>query len=104
MLVIKCLRPDRLLQATAQFVQVVFGIEMSAEASFDLGAMVADEVPAVTPLALISVPGYDASYKVENLIKNTGTRSASIAMGSEEGFTLADQAIATASRKEPGCC
>ncbi|KAJ7102434.1 dynein heavy chain protein 1 [Mycena belliarum] len=97
-LIVKCLRPDRLLQATAQFVRVVFEVDMSSESS-DLGAMVADEVPAATPLALISVSGYDASYRVENLIKNTGTRSASVAMGSPEGFTLADQAIAAASRQ-----
>lgn len=61
--------------------------------------MVSDEVPASTPIALISVPGYDASYRVENLIKATGARSTSVAMGSQEGFTLADQAIATASRQ-----
>jgi dynein heavy chain 1 len=99
MLVIKCLRPDRLLQATAIFVRLVFETDLSAESSFDLGNMVTNEVPASTPLALISVPGYDASYRVENLIKNTGARSSSVAMGSQEGFTLADQAIAAASRQ-----
>jgi dynein heavy chain 1 len=78
---------------------VVFGVDLSSESSYDLGAMVSDEVPASTPLALISVPGYDASYRVENLIQNTGARSSSVAMGSQEGFTLADQAIATASRQ-----
>ncbi|KAJ7171883.1 dynein heavy chain protein 1 [Mycena crocata] len=98
-LIIKCLRPDRLLQATAQFVRVVFDVDISSEANFDLGEMVTDEVPAGTPLALVSVPGYDASYRVENLIKNTGARSSSVAMGSPEGFTLADQAIAAASRQ-----
>ncbi|KAJ7596607.1 dynein heavy chain protein 1 [Mycena floridula] len=98
-LIVKCLRPDRLLQATAKFVRIVFGTELSAEASFELGAMVADELPASTPLAMVSVPGYDASYRVENLIKNTGTRSSSVAMGSQEGFALADQAISTASRQ-----
>jgi dynein heavy chain 1 len=98
-LIIKCLRPDRLLQATAQFVRVVFDVDLSSEGSFDLGEMVTNEVPAATPLALISVHGYDASYRVENLIKNTGSRSASVAMGSPEGFTLADQAIAAASRQ-----
>jgi dynein heavy chain 1, cytosolic len=99
LLIIKCLRPDRLLQATASFVRIVFETDLSAEASFDLGTVVSDEVPASTPLALISVHGYDASYRVENLIKNTGARSASVAMGSQEGFTLADQAIAAASRQ-----
>ena len=61
--------------------------------------MVTNEVPAATPLALISVPGYDASYRVEHLIRDTGSRSSSVAMGSQEGFTLADQAIAAASRQ-----
>jgi dynein heavy chain 1 len=98
-LIIKCLRPDRLLQATAHFVRVVFDVDLSSESAFDLGDMVSTEVPAATPLALISVPGYDASYRVENLIKNTGSRSTSVAMGSPEGFTLADQAIAAASRQ-----
>lgn len=99
MLIIKCLRPDRLLQATAKFVRLVFDTELSAESSFDLGAMVADELPASTPLAMISVTGYDASYRVESLIKSTGTRSSSVAMGSQEGFALADQAIAAAARQ-----
>ncbi|KAG1889346.1 dynein heavy chain and region D6 of dynein motor-domain-containing protein [Suillus subluteus] len=97
MLIVKCLRPDRLLQSTALFVRNVFQSDLSSD--LDLGAMVANEVPAVTPLALVSVTGYDASYRVENLIQSTGARSSSVAMGSQEGFTLADQAIAAASRQ-----
>lgn len=97
MLIVKCLRPDRLLQSTALFVRNVFQSDLSSD--LDLGAMVANEVPAATPLALVSVTGYDASYRVENLIQSTGARSSSVAMGSQEGFTLADQAIAAASRQ-----
>jgi dynein heavy chain 1 len=99
LLLIKCFRPDRLLQTTALFVQSVFETDISAEATYDLGSLVAEEVPAATPVALISVTGYDASYRVENLVKNTGARSTSVAMGSQEGFTLADQAIAAAARQ-----
>ncbi len=99
LLIIKCFRPDRLLPATARFVKEVFAVDMSTLASYDLKTMVADEVAPATPLALVSVPGYDASYRVENLIRDTGTRSASVAMGSQEGFTLAEQAIATAARQ-----
>lgn len=99
LLLIKCFRPDRLLQATARFVRLVFDTDLAAVSAYDLGAMVADELPASTPLALVSVTGYDASYRVENLIKNTGARATSVAMGSQEGFTLADQAIAAASRQ-----
>ncbi|KAG1874247.1 dynein heavy chain and region D6 of dynein motor-domain-containing protein [Suillus tomentosus] len=97
MLIVKCLRPDRLLQSTALFVRNVFQSDLSSD--LDLGVMVANEVPAATPLALVSVTGYDASYRVENLIQSTGARSSSVAMGSQEGFTLADQAIAAASRQ-----
>ena len=99
LLIIKCLRPDRLLQATAIFVQTVFGVDLSVEASFDLGTMVAEEVKAQTPLALVSVSGYDASYRVEGLIQSTQSRCTQVAMGSQEGFGLADQAIGVASRQ-----
>jgi dynein heavy chain 1, cytosolic len=93
------LRPDRLLQATALFVRIAFQTDLSAESTFDLGAMVNDEVPASTPLSLVSVPGYDASYRVDNIVRNSGARCASVAMGSQEGFTLADQAVAAAARQ-----
>ena len=99
LLIIKCLRPERLLQAVAIFVQTVFEIDFSAEASFDLGSMVADEVKAQTPLALVSISGYDASYRVEGLVQSTQSRCTQVAMGSQEGFGLADQAIAVASRQ-----
>ncbi|KAF8640937.1 hypothetical protein AX17_000584 [Amanita inopinata Kibby_2008] len=98
-LIIKCFRPDRLLQAVALYIKTVFETDLSAEANYDLNAIVASEIPSSTPVALVSVTGYDASYRVEHLIKITGSRSTSVAMGSQEGFTLADQAIAAASRQ-----
>lgn len=99
LLIIKCFRPDRLLQATTMFVRDVFEADLAEVSGYELGAIVADEVLPATPVSLVSVPGYDASYRVENLIKNTNARSTSVAMGSQEGFTLADQAIAAASRQ-----
>ena len=97
--IIKCLRPDRLLQATALFVKSAFQTDISALSEYNLSAVVSDEVLPTTPLALVSVTGYDASYKVDNLVQNTSSRCASVAMGSQEGFTLADQAIALAARQ-----
>ncbi|OCH92714.1 dynein heavy chain protein 1 [Obba rivulosa] len=99
MIVIKCLRPDRLLQATAAFVRTVFQKDLSAESAYDLGAMVTDEIMPATPLSLVSVTGYDASYRVDSLVQNVNVRCTPVAMGSQEGFTLADQAIATAARQ-----
>jgi dynein heavy chain 1 len=45
------------------------------------------------------VTGYDASYRVENLIQTSGAKCAQVAMGSQEGFTQADNAIALAARQ-----
>lgn len=98
-MIVKCLRPDRLLQATAAFVRVVFETDLSSVSGYDLAAVVADEVQPTTPLSLVSVTGYDASYRVENLVQNTSSRCESVAMGSQEGFTLADKAIALAARQ-----
>jgi dynein heavy chain 1 len=60
--------------------------------------MVQDEVEAASPVCLCSVPGYDASYRVDNLVSTTGAKCTPVAMGSQEGFALADQAIAAAAR------
>ena len=99
MIIIKCLRPDRLLQATAGFVRTAFQTDIAAEAAYELGKIVADEIQPATPVALVSVPGYDASYRVENLVQNTGTRCTSVAMGSQEGFSLAENAVGMAARQ-----
>lgn len=97
-LVIKCLRSDRLLQALSAFVTVAFGRDLLPEATYELGDMVANEVEAASPVCLCSVPGYDASYRVDNLVAAAKVKCASVAMGSQEGFALADQAIAAAAR------
>jgi dynein heavy chain 1, cytosolic len=97
--VIKCFRPDRVVQATAAFASEMFQTDLAAVALFDLGKMVADEVPAITPVSLVSVTGYDASFRVENLVSTTGMKCHSVAMGSQEGFKEAEQAIAAAARQ-----
>ena len=99
MLIIKCFRPDRLIQSTRPLVRAIFDTDLSVESDYELGEMVDNEVPPTTPLALVSVTGYDASYRVDNLVKIRGVKCTSVAMGSQEGFTLADQAIALASRQ-----
>ncbi|KAK4049755.1 dynein heavy chain [Microbotryomycetes sp. JL221] len=98
MLIIKCLRPDRLLQAASGFVSQVFERDLFAEVLYDFKSLVQDEIEATSPVCLCSVPGYDASYRVDGLVSQTGAKCTSVAMGSQEGFTLADQAIAAAAR------
>jgi dynein heavy chain 1 len=91
-------QPDRLVQAVTSFSNKVFGKDLTDLATYDLSTMVRDEVRAINPIALASVPGYDASYRVDNLCKLVGASCLSVAMGSVEGFRLADQAIASAAR------
>ncbi|SNX83960.1 cytoplasmic dynein heavy chain 2 [Melanopsichium pennsylvanicum] len=98
MLVVKCLRPDRIVQAMAAFVSHIFGQDVLGDPGYDLGNIVAEEVDAPTPIALCSVPGYDASYRVDHLVKLVSARCTSVAMGSQEGFALADHAITSAAR------
>lgn len=60
--------------------------------------MVSKEIAASSPICLCSVPGFDASYRVDALVASAAVKCTSVALGSQEGFTLADQAIATAAR------
>ena len=98
MLVVKCLRPDRIVPAMATFTSHVFGEDVLGEPGYDLGQIVFEEVDASTPIALCSVHGYDASYRVDNLVKLVNARCTPVAMGSQEGFALADHAITTGAR------
>ena len=86
------------MQALAAFADLAFGSDLASQAEYDLQAIVQHEVGATHAIALASVPGHDAAYRVDNLCRATGATCVSVAMGSAEGFTLADQAIANAAR------
>ncbi|KAF9161045.1 hypothetical protein DFQ26_004928 [Actinomortierella ambigua] len=96
LLVIKYFRPDRLLSAASKYIDKVFAPNFVSQSELDLGKLVREEVKASTPISLCSVPGHDAAYRVENLAQEQGVRLHSVAMGSQEGYSLADQAIASA--------
>ncbi|KAG0049018.1 hypothetical protein BGZ83_006135 [Gryganskiella cystojenkinii] len=98
LLVIKCFRPDRMLRATSKYVDQVFTANFVSQSDLDLAKLVQDEVKSSTPISLCSVPGHDAAYRVDNLAQEQGVRLASVAMGSQEGLGLADQAIAMATK------
>ena len=98
LLLVKCFRSDRLLQAIHGFIGSTFGMDLLAESPYELGSMVVNEVAANSPVCLVSVPGYDAAYRVDSLVASTNSKCTSVAMGSLEGFALADQAIAAAAR------
>ncbi|KAJ8607590.1 hypothetical protein MRB53_040174 [Persea americana] len=94
LLMVKLFRIDRLVPATEQFIEAVFGDEF-LDVTEDLGRIV-KSVTASTPVALCASPGFDASYKVDQLVERTQAVCASVAMGSNESAASADTALATA--------
>ena len=100
LLVIQAFRPDRLLAASTCFVSAAMGADFlhSAEKVVDLGQVVEGEVKAQTPVLMCSVPGYDASSRVDDLAAELGKQITSIAIGSAEGFSQATKAINAATK------
>jgi len=96
LLLVKLFRLDRFVPAAERFVTLVFGSEL-----FDIAEDLAGTVgqaPATRPIALVSSPGFDASYKVDNLVERMRVRCTNIAMGSNEGLASADKAINNAAQ------
>lgn len=94
LLFIKLLRIDRLVPATERFVNTVFGGTF-LDVAEDLGRITSETV-ASSPIALCSSPGFDASYKVDQLVERMQKSCASVAMGSNESLASADSALASA--------
>jgi dynein heavy chain 1 len=96
LVLIKLFRLDRFVPAAERFVIEVFGSSMF-EVVEDLKETV-DQVSATLPISLVSSPGFDASYKVDNLVERLNVRCTNIAMGSNEGLASADKAISNAAQ------
>jgi len=102
-LVVKLFRPDRVVPAASLLAEAVFGKGVMAVVPSDVAQLKAvvlgGEIQSNTPLALCSVPGLDASSTVDALAReHNHQRMISVAIGSAEGFALADQAISEASK------
>jgi dynein heavy chain 1 len=100
LLVLQALRSDRIPAAALQFVAAVLGQDFvrAAEREPDMANVVEQQVEAGTPVLMCSVPGYDASSRVDDLAAELGKPVTAIAIGSAEGFNEADKAINTAVR------
>lgn len=95
LLAIQAFRPDRVIAAGQLFVGVVLGEDFmpNAEKELDLSTCIDKEVRASVPVLLCSVPGFDASGRVDDLAAELNKQISSIAIGSAEGFNQADRAI-----------
>ena len=100
LLLIQALRPDRLPAASNEFVATCLGQNFVkvAEGEPDMADVIENQVESSHPVLMCSVPGYDASSRVDDLAAEMNKPVTSIAIGSAEGFNEADKAINTAVR------
>lgn len=98
LIVLKALRPDRLLYGYDIYVKIIFG-ESFMKSNEDIFDNLTEKTFAEEPILLCSVKGYDPSQKVETYAKEVNKKLTSIALGSSEGFTLAAKAIPQAIRE-----
>ena len=98
LLAVKTFRPDRFVAAAERFIGAILGdnFRTIANSELDLAKIVETQVKGNTPILMCSVPGYDASGRVDDLAAELGRGLSSVAIGSEEGFSQADKAINTA--------
>ena len=76
----------------------VFSVDLAELTPYNFQNLVEKEVGPQTPVALCSLPGYDASYRVDNLVGGLGVKCTSVAIGSPEGFRQAEQVILQSAR------
>ncbi|KAK5628509.1 hypothetical protein RRF57_004225 [Xylaria bambusicola] len=96
LLLIRVFRLDRFVPAAERFATSVFGPELF-DIVEDLKGTV-EQVSSTHPISLVSSPGFDASYKVDNLVERMHTRCTNIAMGSNESLASADKAVSNAAQ------
>lgn len=94
------MRPDRVVAAAHLLVASILGegFTNSAEREPNLGAITEKELSCSVPALLCSVPGFDATSRVDDMAAELGKQIASIAIGSAEGFSQADSLINIAVR------
>lgn len=98
LMLIKAFRPDRVLSAAQNFVGSVFHSRFTYLEELDLSKVVEKESHANEPLILAATPGYDPSSQVDDLALRMNKTYKALAMGSDEGFELADKTILSAAK------
>ncbi|KAK2722142.1 hypothetical protein QYM36_002631, partial [Artemia franciscana] len=98
LLLIQAFRNDRIVACAHEVVKTIMGESFlgSGEREVNLAEMLESQVKPSSPILLCSVPGYDASGRVEEIAAERGAPLTSIAMGSAEGFTESEKAINSA--------
>eukprot|EP01015_Nassula_variabilis_P036963 TRINITY_DN967_c0_g2_i6.p1 TRINITY_DN967_c0_g2~~TRINITY_DN967_c0_g2_i6.p1 ORF type:complete len:1103 (-),score=250.87 TRINITY_DN967_c0_g2_i6:90-3398(-) len=96
--IIKLFRSDKFSVVASNFVKKVLGNNILDVPPVDMKVVVEKESSSKAPILLSSAPGNDPSFKVEQLVRETNKKITSVAIGSAEGYDLADKAIIAAAK------
>ncbi|CAD7970789.1 unnamed protein product [Amoebophrya sp. A120] len=99
-LLVKALANDRLPAMLTNLTNDIMGKEFLFIPPFDLEKQMELQQKGGTnrPMMMVSQPGFDPSSQIVNLATLKKTKIVSMAMGSREGFDLADKMIATGAK------
>ena len=92
LIIINILRPDIMGFNFNQFISKIMGHYFADVPVLDLEIAMQDS-SAKSPLLLSCAPGFDASFKVDQLARHLNKKYTAIALGSAEGFDLASKSI-----------
>ena len=96
-LVLRCIRPDKVLAAVQEFVGAAMGEQFLTPPPFNLAASHADSVPA-QPLVFVLSPGSDPMAELLAFASSINMRVEPISLGQGQGPKA--EALITAARKE----
>jgi dynein heavy chain 1 len=93
------LRPDKINLTSDEYINKTMSSKSIGGIETDFGDIVKKHKAAHrSPYLLISAPGYDASTKIEDLAKKMNKKYFAVAIGSAEGYELAEKNISSASK------
>jgi dynein heavy chain 1 len=93
LILLKSCRPDRVVAGAKRLVKAVLGEHFMELPVPDLRSIILDETDAHTPIIMCAVPGYDPSGQVQDLVTKLNKTCRQLALGSPEGYDLAEKAI-----------
>jgi dynein heavy chain 1 len=93
LILLKACRPDRVSVGAKRLVDMVFGKKFLDLPVPNLQQVIVDDTPASTPVLMCAVPGFDPSGQVHDLVDKLNKTCKALALGSPEGYDLAEKAI-----------
>ena len=94
----RALKPQHCLEKVSVLAREVLGDEFGRIVVTDLGALIAEESEAQSPLFISTAPGFDPATQIEEAARRLNRRIESVAMGAAEGYEVALRLVERAAK------